>query len=168
MGQILPWNDKYLDYEIETISVQSFSVLSCRLETTSTSITRLKRAVFWIGWQPLRRLKRQVPRLRDWNCRCGTDNSWIVDKLETTSTSITRLKLDGYHYPLQYSALTWNDKYLDYEIETRYKRYLPHRPKSLKRQVPRLRDWNRRSETPIGKGCQSLKRQVPRLRDWNA
>ena len=88
-----PWNDKYLDYEIETASQEP---LLC---------------------QPLT-LKRQVPRLRDWNCRCGTDNSWIVDKLETTSTSITRLKLDGYHYPLQYSALTWNDKYLDYEIET--------------------------------------------------
>ena len=38
----LAWNDKYLDYEIETWWVTRTPMQLLRLETTSTSITKLK------------------------------------------------------------------------------------------------------------------------------
>ena len=38
---------------------------------------------------------------------------------------------------------TWNDKCLDYEIETRVAVSDRNRYCDLKRQVPRLRDWNK-------------------------
>ena len=89
-------------------------------------------------------LKRQEPRLRDWNKAV----SWSMDKSSNESA--------------------WNDKNLDYEIETRCSlsgRRQP--PFYLKRQEPRLRDWNP-SKASVGKvGIAFLKRQEPRLRDWN-
>ena len=39
------WNDKYLDYEIETKWMVSRCPLARCLETTSTSITRLKQSL---------------------------------------------------------------------------------------------------------------------------
>ena len=41
-------------------------------------------------------------------------------RLETTSTSITRLKRDVGDILIRFKDIskTWNDKYLDYEIET--------------------------------------------------
>ena len=111
------WNDKYLDYEIETLYPDKPIVWIYTLETTSTSITRLKlnynRMALGKGfaWNDKYLdyeietcdmgdgegifeldLKRQVPRLRDWNFRqLERINERSI--LETTSTSITRLKL---------------------------------------------------------------------------
>ena len=64
------------------------------LETTSTSITRLK-LIYTIRVNKERQLR-----------------------LETTSTSITRLKRDINANPPFWLIRPWNDKYLDYEIET--------------------------------------------------
>ena len=111
------WNDKYLDYEIETFTVLLWRKGDFLLETTSTSITRLKHICHEVLGYSYKNLKRQVPRLRDWNYACGLDTG--------------------------FNTGTWNDKYLDYEIETSIAR-IPSSgsPASLKRQVPRLRDWN--------------------------
>ena len=213
-----------------------------RLETTSTSITRLKQTSEASLSFCVASLKRQVPRLRDWNSASRLLKVCDKSKLETTSTSITRLKQselfierdrrcialkrqvprlrDWNIYDSEISvifAITWNDKYLDYEIETTTTtlrdtyatawndKYLDYEIEtalswiqtmlgclSLKRQVPRLRDWNQgclsaldrwvcpwndkyldyEIETNTPAFCAicayiSLKRQVPRLRDWN-
>ena len=139
------------------------------LETTSTSITRLKQRCIHALPVFSKVLKRQVPRLRDWNSNIYfirnhfwffTWNDKYLDyeietqgwrayhltyykQLETTSTSITRLKPYGKIPHIGVGRNSWNDKYLDYEIETSqsgspWESYL-----TLKRQVPRLRDWNR-------------------------
>ena len=187
-----PWNDKYLDYEIET---RCFALRSevhlCQLETTSTSITRLKHRYAEMSQGHRAHLKRQAPRLRDWNhptsqasqtprhawndkyldyeietlkkvaaMTCNdyletTSTSitrlklwcWILSGkleawLETTSTSITRLKQDWWGCRKRSRKYPWNDKYLDYEIETGLCLKVRLWKISLKRQVPRLRDWN--------------------------
>ena len=113
------WNDKYLDYEIETFPLSSI---------TLTMLLSLKRQVPRLrDWNEyattpainFRFLKRQVPRLRDWN-------------------------LYGLDAEVETYWEAWNDKYLDYEIETlcSYRYLLQCRCYHLKRQVPRLRDWN--------------------------
>ena len=103
------------DWNIGTFK-QLFELWS--LETTSTSITRLKRDANGRCGQGGRSLKRQVPRLRDWNRKFKP-------------------------HPFEYRVHTWNDKYLDYEIETRLHVLLSRvLHLDLKRQVPRLRDWN--------------------------
>ena len=60
----------------------------------------------------------------------------------------------------------WNDKNLDYEIETVPKATVEATVASLKRQEPRLRDWNDVEVSP-SRHVGFLKRQEPRLRDWN-
>ena len=142
-------------------------VLKCwALETTRTSITRLKPAIRQTLPKMQVCLKRQEPRLRDWNSVTPRvhETLWLhlkrqeprlrdwnilyhrpqlqSQRLETTRTSITRLKLICLRFPrrcyrlettrtsitrlkLYYrvceragSGHTWNDKNLDYEIET--------------------------------------------------
>ena len=112
------WNDKNLDYEIETSHRSALSRRAVWLETTRTSITRLKHtsSLFWLKW---------------------------------------------------IAFTTWNDKNLDYEIETVVIRHLNDFHRALKRQEPRLRDWNMFNLTWFCVGCAFLKRQEPRLRDWN-
>ena len=87
------WNDKYLDYEIETLTCVWVYGIREVLETTSTSITRLKHPT------------------------SGSAHSQD-SPLETTSTSITRLKLNNIGDGDISVNFSWNDKYLDYEIET--------------------------------------------------
>ena len=86
------WNQKNLDYEIETVAYRIATALS-------------------------RNLKSKEPRLRDWNGTLGhlLLRKWI---LEIKRTSITRLKLDFRYNSLYKSIATWNQKNLDYEIET--------------------------------------------------
>ena len=62
------WNQKNLDYEIETSAVIAWVAFPVRLEIKRTSITRLK--PINLKWQPFghRPLKSKEPRLRDWNC----------------------------------------------------------------------------------------------------
>ena len=120
MGVGITWNDKNLDYEIETqrkrVSVGGYPFL----ETTRTSITRLKHEKsVGILASLLSHLKRQEPRLRDWNAFVSSDLYGVVpvawnDKnldyeIETGGSLVVKVK----------KVLPWNDKNLDYEIETR-------------------------------------------------
>ena len=119
MAVVVSWNQKNLDYEIETeVIAVAFVVIFVALEIKRTSITRLKQftcrpPVFrerylkskeprlrdWNWNNPvvhrsIHFLKSKEPRLRDWNRNCGTGNS------------------EG--------NVTWNQKNLDYEIETNF------------------------------------------------
>ena len=86
------WNQKYLDYEIETKQVFIQWCSDSQLEIKSISITRLKLSCVWSRHQTFHRL-------------------------EIKSISITRLKLQR-DKCLGRSRCPWNQKYLDYEIET--------------------------------------------------
>ena len=191
-----PWNQKNLDYEIETCWIQS-----------------------WRSHCEISCLKSKEPRLRDWNsrprkfeCRRST-NTWNQknldyeiettiylcgdapsDVLEIKRTSITRLKQVQIPFRLVSYFASWNQKNLDYEIETSgVKVAFRDRPYPLKSKEPRLRDWNddeciwcayrgghpwnqknldyeietsgyRDVETTVPI---DLKSKEPRLRDWN-
>ena len=112
------WNDKNLDYEIETRQMMARIKQTLALETTRTSITRLKLYPSWKTYPPTHLgLKRQEPRLRDWNVRMRGGALRRRYLLETTRTSITRLKQGAVILPAA-KWRTWNDKNLDYEIET--------------------------------------------------
>ena len=141
------------------------------LEIKRTSITRLKRQFHTAPTQELPvYLKSKEPRLRDWNA-VKLPNACRASLLEIKRTSITRLKrnlwylaVQGRHWCLKSkeprlrdwnrckSSLvitgshTWNQKNLDYEIETggQTPRRL-ERITRLKSKEPRLRDWNNRS-----------------------
>ena len=163
-----PWNEKHLDYEIETRYGGSRKRKASRSpEMTSISITRLKlkrrEGVFLII-----SLKWQASRLRDWNLTASLVNAFRPTTPEMTSISITRLKLPCWIHSRCHCHLSWNDKHLDYEIETkgcassnagiipspemtsisitRLKQDIPYepppRPDDLKWQASRLRDWN--------------------------
>ena len=87
-----PWNQKNLDYEIETLLSKPLSL-------------------------HLRTLKSKEPRLRDWNLSMFC---WDPARrlLEIKRTSITRLKRDGAQWRCN-GFYSWNQKNLDYEIETK-------------------------------------------------
>ena len=163
----MSWNQKNLDYEIETFNESvgmgdgyaleikrtsitrlklirlTLSTWRMRLEIKRTSITRLKpgsAAIHHRGRRGLeikrtsitrlkqywcyprlcvdkRYLKSKEPRLRDWNSIRRLPNVSLRARLEIKRTSITRLKQNtsgcfGFH------GATWNQKNLDYEIET--------------------------------------------------
>ena len=85
-------------------------------------------------------LKSKEPRLRDWN------------KVQYLRSTVDR------H--------TWNQKNLDYEIETLKSSISLWRWCILKSKEPRLRDWN--DTTATGSlFSYHLKSKEPRLRDWN-
>ena len=116
-----PWNQKNLDYEIETawsatdwgspIGTWNQKNLDYEIETFHY-INLFLRAIF--------SLKSKEPRLRDWNM--------------TTPVIFGRVSLGGQ---------PWNQKNLDYEIETkRYPTADPQPISRLKSKEPRLRDWN--------------------------
>ena len=113
----------------------------CLLEIKRTSITRLKPAD---GQAPAAAdvvLKSKEPRLRDWNMKSDI------------SPAVT--------------GNAWNQKNLDYEIETLHATAYPQRVISLKSKEPRLRDWNLCVPSWYLKKRQILKSKEPRLRDWN-
>ena len=62
----------------------------------------------------------------------------------------------------------WNQKNLDYEIETRCGSWHGcQRLTHLKSKEPRLRDWNILANTAAPAWDKNLKSKEPRLRDWN-
>ena len=162
------WNEKYLDYEIETCQIEPLMSDPHHVEIKSISITRLK----------LYRL-----------CLCADTHSWCWNQkyldyeIETQKTFISLITYNN----------RWNEKYLDYEIETyMWKRSYISRILKLKSKVSRLRDWN--NGCPISELCTGsleiksisitrlkplnpdlapdnfigpLKSKVSRLRDWN-
>ena len=110
------WNQKHLDYEIETsISRRGRCRFSRFLEIKSISITRLK-------------LK---------HCKLYNFPYW----LEIKSISITRLKQVAPNVRWVYLS-TWNQKHLDYEIETAIPQNSRNSRFTLKSKASRLRDWN--------------------------
>ena len=163
------WNQKNLDYEIETLFSTPVAMLWFRLEIKRTSITRLKRSNQ--GWRSSdnRDLKSKEPRLRDWNLAVGKERRHDCD------------------------FVTWNQKNLDYEIETLFPHLLEQVCMSLeikRTSITRLKPTNsevlnapdvyleikRTSITRLKRKwfkrvgmlviiC--LKSKEPRLRDWN-
>ena len=95
---VLPcaWNQKNLDYEIETLLIRRKHLRVAILEIKRTSITRLKPKNGGASWGAIKNLKSKEPRLRDWNLV----TEWASCRFTTA----------------------WNQKNLDYEIETGYAR----------------------------------------------
>ena len=111
------WNQKNLDYEIETTPRPKLSNWhNPPLEIKRTSITRLKPVLEQRFNLEFPSLKSKEPRLRDWNKTFQASKSVCV-ALEIKRTSITRLKR-GSSVAGIVRMTPWNQKNLDYEIET--------------------------------------------------
>ena len=188
---VVAWKEKYLDYEIETISRTHWRMLETRpwkekyldyeIETWSGTLlvasnSSLKRKVSrlrdwnssanqrWLHRIPL--LKRKVSRLRDWNeIRRIRSESFKMNLKRKVS------RLRDWNATLQPPKSlhhdAWKEKYLDYEIETGARPSAELWIWSLKRKVSRLRDWNKIKVAKFGGIRFFLKRKVSRLRDWN-
>ena len=190
-GLRLTWNEKHLDYEIETLNPSGPGAVR-------------------------KPLKWKASRLRDWNLfteqRCAesaeTWNEKHLDyEIETDTTvglspdmfepemksiSITRLKLDAEFLLPAGAGRTWNEKHLDYEIET-WRKPTTIRghifPEMTSISITRLKRWRRcladwfigswnekhldyEIETELsGESLHrlevDLKWKASRLRDWN-
>ena len=111
----LTWNQKNLDYEIETATSLPTFLDTVFLETKRTSITRLKQ---------------DAPS-------CRIIITWNQKNLDY---EIETLPIQSAPYAVEYA---WNQKNLDYEIETVVSsKSEPHWAIILKPKEPRLRDWN--------------------------
>ena len=186
------WNQKYLDYEIETASTVLLSLMICPpLEIKSISITRLKPAFGVFNGEPsvawnqkyldyeietrnikhfsklgLTYLKSKVSRLRDWNVDFLSVKRLFVRDLKS---KVSRLRdWNGENgRGSRIKPITWNQKYLDYEIETKQNKKGKWTGKSLEIKsisITRLKRW-RNPYQP--KASVALKSKVSRLRDWN-
>ena len=135
------WNQKFLDYEIETWALDSIfaqgnfswnqKFLDYEIETFSTAYLCLARLT----------LKSKVSRLRDWNkdniegaitALCSWNQKFLDYEIETNVVGMLRIL-----------PHRWNQKFLDYEIETGWRQLTALLPSQLKSKVSRLRDWNR-------------------------
>ena len=139
------WKEKYLDCEIETVSisddVKNSSILEkksisiarlklCqkenrtylfRLEKKSISIARLKRIGFYPPDLPIRLswtsiLKRKVSRLRDWNISLSDTRSSVSFSWKEKYLDC-EIETNNMHC-IWMITKTWKEKYLDCEIET--------------------------------------------------
>ena len=161
----MAWNEKNLDYEIETeVRIVAKADQLCLkwkeprlrdwnaqapirqdlllwLEMKRTSITRLKLGLACRMVEVYNTLKWKEPRLRDWNVP-ERNLAASVNILEMKRTSITRLKPAGSCLcPLWHPRLKWKE--------------------------PRLRDWNKTRDSAWIPWGHPLKWKEPRLRDWN-
>ena len=236
------WNQKNLDYEIETLKKLKKQYHLLLLEIKRTSITRLKHiseclGIFTSGTLEIKRtsitrlkqnignhiiyipvsleIKRtsitrlkqdievisglcefplEIKRTSITRLKLKSGEILITDiyKLEIKRTSITRLKLwngsaakvraeawnqknldyeiETYRCPCLAFQPTpsWNQKNLDYEIETAIMSKLPTDTSNLKSKEPRLRDWNTSGLPWSSCTIFALKSKEPRLRDWNS
>ncbi len=135
-------NQKYLDYEIETMELIAGIVLGINVETKSISITRLKHRAR--HFNPIHLFSRNqkyldyeietyhpnglvavvhisvetksisITRLKLLMVRLLRSHAYV----ETKSISITRLKLRNITDASELEDASRNQKYLDYEIET--------------------------------------------------
>ena len=115
-----PWNEKNLDYEIETSPYRYSKKLRSSLEMKRTSITRLKREPYPFPIPPAwswneKNLDYEIETGKRFHRWC------LLVSLEMKRTSITRLKLNSPSISARLKV-TWNEKNLDYEIETILKR----------------------------------------------
>ena len=140
------WNQKKLDYEIETWAGSIAISKGFVLETKRNSITRLKLAWSWTHTGTSYRsgdLKPKETRLRDWNCAGHDEDEFAVRQ-------------------------AWNQKKLDYEIETQESVYdsgvISYRLETKRNSITRLKPlrvlWERYD-------LHRLKPKETRLRDWN-
>ena len=138
----MTWNEKNLDYEIETTPKRVREIILNRLEMKRTSITRLKLGgvaetqASGTAWNEKNLdyeietglTKCRVIRFFAWNEKnldyeIETSYSRSPDtdptRLEMKRTSITRLKRTNETWHEDSDATSsWNEKNLDYEIET--------------------------------------------------
>ena len=213
------WNQKNLDYEIETQLNRTDRRFWCWLEIKRTSITRLKRDNLWMTTSYAPALKSKEPRLRDWNITVPVIiedigislkskeprlRDWnILNNFSDKVFFIIYLKSKEprlrdwnnlIRARLRRNSFTWNQKNLDYEIETRMSLHTDLQVfEFLKSKEPRLRDWNYRLITTLMGDettleikrtsitrlklfrffvfhliiIPNLKSKEPRLRDWN-
>ena len=113
--QGFPWNQKNLDYEIETTMLSNVAKYGFALEIKRTSITRLKQVYVAVRNRGAG-LKSKEPRLRDWNClgSSGAPNACLLKSKEPRlrDWNITKTIIGCTR------IISWNQKNLDYEIET--------------------------------------------------
>ena len=137
------WNQKKLDYEIETVNLFSRRIDLSSLKPKETRLRDWNMQILMISGKPLPLLKPKETRLRDWNWTI-CERKWRRCNLETKRNSITRLKplillrcvrnrlrlkpketrLRDWNRQIEpliavNTEPTWNQKKLDYEIETR-------------------------------------------------
>ena len=140
-GFFWTWNEKNLDYEIETwtqVLVSPVDPLTWNEKNLDYEIETM--LLFPNRWRWEIRLKWKEPRLRDWN-KIG--------------------------WPLKGVFLSWNEKNLDYEIETlSLFGFLMFSWRVLKWKEPRLRDWNRtnHSQTPSSSFLEMKRTSITRLK----
>ena len=137
----LPWKEKYLDYEIETMgggggSSPSYpwkeKYLDYEIETLYPISQTLKLTV-----------------------------------LEKKSISITRLKPEVEQPPCVVRS-SWKEKYLDYEIETHVTWKTRHNFSSLEKKSISITRLKLPPLYRLDMPYFALKRKVSRLRDWNS
>ena len=212
------WNQKFLDYEIETEVAISRSRFHEIVEIKSFSITRLKLGSDCVAGNDDPRWNQKfldyeietglasticILTLFRWNqkfldyeiettAQKGIYVRFSVD-VEIKSFSITRLKRSWFCPGWSCSTSGWNQKFLDYEIETIYQpdstfhfspaveiksfsitrlkrpanRFSARTSQQLKSKVSRLRDWNWNHKQTGNFTTARLKSKVSRLRDWN-
>ena len=140
------WNQKNLDYEIETWRRLSFFGLRHR------------------------RLKSKEPRLRDWNKNLESlRNIWPCTFLEIKRTSITRLKHKlwiWYNNWIRTSLKSKEPRLRDWNMGEKAIQQSAEEA-DLKSKEPRLRDWNGIIIWRVDAHALCLKSKEPRLRDWN-
>ena len=140
--KIYSWNQKNLDYEIET---QSQVASRDRCQHLKSKEPRLRD---WNHCEPLGSLTGDFPwnqKNLDYEIETKSVTGILRGKffhLEIKRTSITRLKLPNVKRRDSRLSTTWNQKNLDYEIETWVPPVALIDDSSLKSKEPRLRDWN--------------------------
>ena len=160
------WNQKNLDYEIETEALRDETFY--RDDVLKPKEPRLR------DWNQIntvdnsmsvRYLKPKEPRLRDWNDMLDnwTLHRHVLKPKEPRLRDWNYLRVNSTSHFL---CPTWNQKNLDYEIETTDTMRQEEAEDRLKPKEPRLRDWNIEVHH-LDKGFFALKRKEPRLRDWN-
>ena len=125
-------------------------------------------SVFWCDDCPV--LKSKEPRLRDWNSSSGgvSGSDGVCLKSKEPRLRDWNLYEGPTHGMAQTHQTTWNQKNLDYEIETYMKSGGCARWNSLeikRTSITRLKPIGITLRPP--RNLFSLKSKEPRLRDWN-
>ena len=170
--KVTSWNQKFLDYEIETKCMKTHNINATDyVGIKSFSITRLKPVCMpvWSGTSAaLVGIKSfSITRLKLSKVHLMHEHGCL--RVGIKSFSITRLKL-GVIPSCEFAKIhCWNQKFLDYEIETKLSLWdAESHHRTLESKVSRLRDWNScaRFHLPL-LYCGQLESKVSRLRDWN-
>ena len=157
-------------FSITRLKPRNRAIFACnhnRVGIKSFSITRLKRTADWeVKWSIIKvGIKSfSITRLKPWKSRAG------MKCVEWLESKVSRLR--DWNPQINQSCcptktLGWNQKFLDYEIETTIKYSRIYTCLVLESKVSRLRDWNAFTVCPQCV-CIRLESKVSRLRDWNS